>query len=187
MKKRKYSTLYCGACGKKMDVRIDYITRHTGVCLSCQRRGNKNAKKHGGTGSRLYGIWRGLKHRRYKKEISLCEEWRDFAIFKKWAIANGYQDNLTIDRINNNKGYCSENCQWVTRAENARKDRIIFTDEQKIQTYELRMFLNITQSEMCRLLGVSRNTIYRAEKYAKEERNEFISNTVKIESTETSI
>ncbi len=97
----------------------------------------KNApKKHGmtvkGKRPRIYGIWEGMKQRctnpnvdRYPRYggrgIEVCQEWmNDFEAFYKWAMANGYADDLTIDRIDNDGNYTPDNCRWVTIAENLR-------------------------------------------------------------------
>ena len=53
--------------------------------------------------------------------IKVCPEWyRNFAAFRAWALANGYADNLSIDRIDNNKGYEPSNCRWATKKQQAR-------------------------------------------------------------------
>jgi len=91
-------------------------------------------KQHGKSYTRLYRIWTNMKKRCYNpnvkcykhyggKGIKVCHRWRyDFEAFEKWALTHGYADNLTIDRIDINKGYQPTNCQWITRSENSKKD-----------------------------------------------------------------
>jgi hypothetical protein len=86
---------------------------------------------HGGCGSRLYTIW-SLMIRRCEKEydgryhryggrgISVCDEWRNsFEVFRDWAMENGYEPTLTIDRINNDGNYEPANCRWATLKDQA--------------------------------------------------------------------
>lgn len=88
---------------------------------------------HGLRSHPLYPIWGSMKQRCYNKlhksyqyygakGISVCDEWRyNVKLFIEWCLANGWKKELQIDRIDNNKGYSPNNCQFLTPSENALK------------------------------------------------------------------
>lgn len=163
---RPHVIIYCKKCGKEMQIRKDYLPYHKGLCMSCLKLGNKCARKHGDTNERLYHIYKGLFHRRYKT-YSPKVLFKDYADFKNWALSNGYKENLTIDRINNKGDYEPNNCQWITAAENAGKDKRLFENSQKADIYKMRLEAKMTQREMAKALNVSRTTIQRVERYVR--------------------
>lgn len=135
-KKGKYYECKCD-CGKIKIVKGSYLSRGDTKSCGCYKSQttSKRRKVHGGRRTHLYYIWSTMKARCFKptlktykyygaKGISVCNEWLDFSVFQSWAMLNGYQDGLSIDRINSDGNYCPENCRWITRSENARKSQL---------------------------------------------------------------
>lgn len=123
-------------CGKILPVYGRHLKSGNTMSCGCYHKAhNKEYNyKHGESGTRLYNIWGHMKSRcnnpnkkTYRwyggKGIKVCDQWKDFTNFREWALNNGYKENLTIDRIDSNKNYCPENCQWLTMKENNDKDR----------------------------------------------------------------
>jgi hypothetical protein len=123
-------------CGKNVAVSSSRLiggnTKSCG-CLSVEfNRTRKPGKKHGLYLTKLYAIWVSMRQRcsnpksqEYSsyggRGITISPEWDDFKKFYDWAMSHGYKEGLSIDRIDNDGNYSTENCQWLTRSENASK------------------------------------------------------------------
>lgn len=130
-----YYKCVCIYCGSTIERRSDMVKNGLAKC-NCQYK----TEKHGMSRTPIYRAWVAMKRRcqnvndvEYKnyggRGITVCKEWENnFCEFYKWAISNGYKDYLTIDRIDNNKGYSPANCRWVdmkTQCNNRRNNRLI--------------------------------------------------------------
>lgn len=112
------ATLSCGCLKKEQDKKNIYGKRRT----------------HGKSDTRLFHIWVKIKDRCLNEKcpayanyggrgISVCKEWMSFEPFFDWAVNNGYEENLTIERKDVNGNYCLENCSWITKADQAKNKR----------------------------------------------------------------
>lgn len=123
-------------CGGQTVTDTTKLTSGNTKSCGCLTKDTARARHllHGGKGSRLYNIWKNARQRcRNPKTpdyilyggrgIQFSPIWDDFAVFRDWAMANGYQDDLTIDRINPDGDYCPENCRWVGWKEQRQNQR----------------------------------------------------------------
>ena len=165
-----YSHLCICGCGGQIEIKK--MHKYHGMPKYIK---NHDKIKHGGKGTRLYRIWMGMKDRclivnnkAYSnyggRGITICNEWLDFIPFRDWSLANGYADNLTIDRNPNpNKGYEPSNCQWIPGKENSRKQRTNKIKSMK-EANEIRALYNTgnhTQKELAERYDVRQSQISR--------------------------
>lgn len=97
--------------------------------------------KHGKSDTRLYNTWTNIKQRCYNPKntyyynyggrgIQMCDEWRNsYEKFEEWALNNGYNDTLSIDRIDNDDDYTPQNCRWATKLQqdNNKRSNVFIT------------------------------------------------------------
>lgn len=133
-------------------------------CGCLNKEINSSKGKHYQSKTRLYNIWLNMKDRCKNpnnkfyynyggRGVTVCPEWdNDYCIFRDWAINNGYQDNLTIDRLDNDKGYSPDNCRWATRQQqsnNLKKNIILEYNGEKHTMAEWSRILNISYMALC--------------------------------------
>lgn len=123
-------------CGNEVVVSEHSLKQNGTKSCGCYKRDMhlKSHYKHGRCGTRLYRIWNNMRNRcdrpssdNYKwyggRGISYEKEWSDFSSFAAWAIANGYDDSLELDRIDTNGNYTPDNCRFVTHRMNCQNRR----------------------------------------------------------------
>lgn len=158
-------------CGNVKEVRRSCLIR--GFTKSCgclnrelaRKHGRQMMSKHGWYGTRAYHIWRGTidrcenpncsqYHNYGGRGIKICAEWRDSPqAFCEWAMANGYSDKLTLDRIDTNGNYEPSNCRWITmdKQQTNKRNNVNITFNGKTQCV----------AEWARELGLTQHRLYQ--------------------------
>ncbi len=175
----------CVVCGERKS--LDDFHRHSGrrdgrdsTCKACgSLRGKRWYRDKQKATNRLYSTYRAMRHRcHYPKHehypiyggrgIRVCQAWLDdFQVFCDWATQAGYRPGLQLDRIDNEKGYCPENCRFVTPSQNARnkrqRERPIRTNpkltEEQVKQVRGLLTEGLTQREIGRRFSVTHGTI----------------------------
>lgn len=173
----------CKICGYETVRPFSHFSAPSAITNNCKhldRNGNYyNFNKYNWSNERIGSIFNGIKDRCYNKNnksykwygekgVKVCKEWIDNPkLFENWALSNGYKDDLTIDRIDENKDYCPENCRWVTNINNAKYKSTTSLIKVNEEVHSGR--------DWARILGVGPNLInIYIRKYGLENTIEFI-------------
>lgn len=159
-------------CGNEKTIALQHLKNGTKSCGCLNKeiaseRGRKSnigerSRKHGDFGTKLYGVWAGMKRRCYNpntkyyadyggRGISVCDEWLMYEPFKEWALSAGYEEGLSIERLNVDGDYTPENCKWIPLSEQNANKRISIRLEYRGRTYSIK--------ELSKLTGLKERTI----------------------------
>ena len=120
-----------------------------GCIIIFKGENNSIAGRHGMKGTRIYENWKGIKNRCFSstkegilksyqnKGIGMCKQWSSFKVFYD-DMGEKPEPSLSIDRVNNDKGYCPHNCRWATKKEQSKnRNPIIKNNKDKIKIYRI--------------------------------------------------
>lgn len=169
-KDRYYAKCVCECGNEKIIPIIELGNIKSCGCKNKELR-NKYTKYHGLSKTRIYNIYRGMLDRCYNlnddrycnygaKGVYVCDEWLNkedgFIKFYNWSMSHGYNDNLSIDRINVYGYYCPENCRWVTNLVQMNNLR----NNVRVYLHPYNKFFTLTEISM--LYGIERKKIENA-------------------------
>jgi hypothetical protein len=159
---RTFYIFKCPLCKSEVKKRMDVGKK----ALSCGCDNGHDKRIYDGVAyanTPIYKTWSNMMHRAGKlsayKNVSVCEEWKVFLVFKEWAENNGYSDNLTLDRIDNDGNYEPDNCEFVSLSYNTVKRRNVKLDFDKAE--QIRNFhrSGISKKELSEMYGVGHRQI----------------------------
>lgn len=168
----------CTQCGWEADMQKHHIIKAT-TCTHIGINGQYKQYDYEWNNKRLCAIFKDMKGRCYNpnvksyrwygaRGIQVCDEWlNNPKAFEEWALANGYTDDLTINRKNENKNYCPENCEWVTLEYNSKYKSTTSLIEVDGEVH--------SGTDWAKKFGFGKNTINKyVNKYGMENTVEFI-------------
>lgn len=148
-------------CGRVTVIRKSRLFERAGKQMACGCLRGRHTK-HADSNSKLYRVWDSMvrrchnpNHRAFPsyggRGVTVCQEWRDYRGFMTWAQDSGYQEGLTIDRIDNDGSYEPSNCRWATRKEQQNNRRCCVYIEHDGR--------RLTVTQWSELLGIPRHTV----------------------------
>ena len=157
MEKRGHRRQFLCICDCENSCEVALLHLRNGHTKSCGCLNTARITKHGLRKSPLYGVWWLMKRRCYDSRakdysdyggrgITVCDEWFKIIPFYEWSIANGYKKGLTLDRIDNDKGYSPHNCRWATAIQqhnNTRSNVYLYYNGKKMTAAQWARELNI--------------------------------------------
>jgi hypothetical protein len=167
-------------CGNEKELLYnDVKSGHTKSC-GCQNisKIKERMTTHNNSTTRLYSIWKDMRRRcnnptrrNYKnyggRGIKVCDEWEDFAVFKEWSMSHGYNDALSIERINVDGNYEPSNCEWIPRSKQNENRRT--TLRFKAISPNGESFISNNIREFAKLHELDRNEISKCLKNIRDE------------------
>lgn len=170
--KKRYVTVRCKLCGLEYRGPYQLFKDRDKVCKCESRKGHGKIATSSPARKRILKIRLGMISRCHNKDskayhyyggrgIHVCDGWlNSFDEFYNWALNNGYEENLSIERIDNDKGYHPENCTWISRRDQCRNRRNVM-DVGQVKEIKKMLALKIPHKKISAIVGTSVNSVAR--------------------------